>query len=50
MMKGALQHLLADTEEAAHLRETFVFKASINMHTWLQMRMHTELCACVHCQ
>lgn len=50
MMKGALQHLLADTEEAAHLRETFVFKASINMQTWLQMRMHTELCACVHCQ
>lgn len=28
MMKGALQQLLADTQEAAQLRETFVFKVS----------------------
>lgn len=27
-MKGALQQLLADTEEAAQLREAFVFKVS----------------------
>lgn len=28
MMKGALQQLLADTEEGAQLREAFVFKVS----------------------
>jgi hypothetical protein len=29
MMKGALQQLLADTEEAAALREQFVFKVCV---------------------
>lgn len=29
MMKGALQQLLADTDEAAQLRETFVFKVCV---------------------
>lgn len=34
MMKGALEQLLADTGEAAQLRESFVFKARL---VWVEI-------------